>query len=175
MGKVRALVLDGALGSCLIGIVESDGESVRCAAFDEHFDLPLLMRIASLLPTADDRACVTEVIVGSGPGNYSGIRAAAAAATGIAAALHVPLRESPSDQSLARAAGRSFSIALGARESLEVRAGNTTIVAHESASAPLAHLDLSDAALCALVHGAGAPIAHVTLRYPAPARGSEAR
>jgi len=174
VGNSRMLVLDGSLGFGIVAIVEErDGVPV-CVAEDYLYERPILQRINNLIPDQEERSALTSVVVGTGPGSYSGIRVAASAAVGIAAALALPLRESASDRALWQAAQRPFSIALGTRESLEVSEVGVLIVSRETASPHFAHEESRGVAACALVNAAGPAVAHVTLRYPAPARGSEA-
>ena len=175
MSNQRSLVIDGALGFSIVAIVERRGEELFCAAENVQFELPLLQRIASLLPDRAQREALSDVVVGSGPGSYSGIRIAASAAVGIATALALPLREAPSDRALWSAVHRSFSIPLGTRESLEVHERDSAVISREAASPLLQHDDVRVRGACALVREAGPEVPHVTLRYPAPARGSEAR
>ncbi len=169
----RTLVLDGSLGFCIVAIVEERDGVINCVAEDYNYTEPLLRRISSLVPDQAERTALTEIVVGNGPGSYSGTRVAASAAVGIAAALALPLRESPSDRALWQAAQRSLSIALGTRESLEVSKSDSIIVARETASPNLSQKESREAVACALVREAGSAVAHVTLRYPAPPRGSE--
>ena len=175
MGSSRSLVLDGALGFSIVAIVEErDGQSV-CVAEDYLYEQPLLQRISSLVPDQAERSALTDVVVGTGPGSYSGIRVAAAAAVGIAAGLGLPLRESASDRALWQAARRPFSIALGTRESLEVSESGAAVVARETASPHVSQEESRGVAACALADAAGSAVTQITLRYPAPARGSERR
>ena len=174
MDSSRTLVLDGSLGFGIVAIVEErDGEPV-CIAEDLHIDQPLLQRISALVPDHAERDALTGVVVGIGPGSYTSIRVAASAAVGIAAALALPLRESASDRALWLAVQRPFSIALGTRESLEVSESAAMIVVRESAASHLTQEDTEGLAACALVRTASLAVAQITLRYPAPARGSEA-
>jgi hypothetical protein len=175
VGSSRTLVLDGALGFSIVAIVEErDGQSV-CVAEDYLYERPLLQRISGLVPDQAERGALTDVVVGTGPGSYSGIRVAASAAVGIAAALGLPLRESASDRALWQAAQRPFSIALGTRESLEVSELGGLIVARETASPQFSQEESRGVAACALADAAGSAVTQITLRYPAPARGSESQ
>ena len=167
-------MLDGSLGFSIVAIVEERSDALVCVAEDYHYDQPLLQRIANLIPGQAERAALTGVVVGNGPGSYSGARVAASAAVGIAAALNLPLRESASDRALWQAAQRSFSVALGTRESLEVSESGSVVITRDTASPHLTQEESRGVAASALVRVAGPVAAHVTLRYPAPARGSEA-
>lgn len=173
MGSPRTLVLDGSLGFCIVAIVEERDGLPVCVAEDHLYDRPLLQRITNLIPNQLERTTLTEVVVGTGPGSYSGVRLAASAAVGIAAGLALPLRESASDQALWQAAQRSFSIPLGTRESLEVLESGALVVPRETASLHLSQEESRGVAACALARAAGPAVTHITLRYPAPARGSE--
>ncbi len=175
VSSLRILVLDGSLGFSIVAIVEERGGLPVCVAEDNHYEQPLLQRITNLIPDQAARTALTGVVVGNGPGSYSGVRVAASAAAGIAAALALPLRECASDRALWQAAQRAFSIALGTRESLEVSERGSVVVAREAASPHLTQEESRGVAPCALVREAGPVASHVTLRYPAPARGSEAR
>jgi len=171
--EARTLVLDGSLGFGIVAIVEVvKGRSV-CVAEDLHVEEPILKRISRLIPDRAELAALTEVVVGAGPGSYSGLRVAASAAVGIAAALEIPLHESASDRAIWQAVQRPYSIPLGARESLEVTEVGASIVARDAASAPVTPEESRGRVACAIVEAAGAEVAHVTLRYPAPARGVE--
>ena len=175
VSSLRTLVLDGSLGFSIVAIVEERSDLLVCVAEDYRYDQPLLQRITNLIPNQAARAALTGVVVGNGPGSYSGARVAAAAAIGIAAALALPLRESPSDRALWQATQRPFSIGLGTREALEVSEKGSVIVSRDGASPHLTQEESRGVAACALVREAGPVASHVTLRYPAPARGSEAR
>ena len=174
MSSPRILVLDGSLGFSIVAIVEERDGAPVCVAEDYLYDQPLLQRISNLIPNQAARTALTAVVVGNGPGSYSGARVAASAAAGIAAALALPLRECASDRALWQAVQRSFSIALGTRESLEVSKSGSVVVARDAASSHLTQEESRGVVACALAREAGPAAAHVTLRYPAPARGSEA-
>ena len=174
MSSPRILVLDGSLGFSIVAIVEQRDGAPVCIAEDYLYDQPLLRRITNLIPDQATRTALIAVVVGNGPGSYSGARVAASAAAGIAAALALPLRECASDRALWQAVQRSFSIALGTRESLEVSESGAVVVARGAAASHLAQEESRGVVACALVREAGPAAAHVTLRYPAPARGSEA-
>lgn len=171
--KSRALVLDGSLGYCIVAIVEMHDGAFTLVSEEQNHTEPLLRRINSVLPGVTERALLTEIIVGSGPGSYSGTRVAASAAVGIAAALGLTLRESPSDRALWRATTRPLSIALGTRESLEISESGSVVVAREAASPLLSQEESREVVALALAREAGSAVTHVTLRYPSPPRGSE--
>jgi len=174
VGRTRTLVLDGALGFGIVAIVEERGDAPICIAEDYQYERPILQRINNLIPDQVERSAITGVVIGTGPGSYSGVRVAASAAVGIATALALPLRESASDQALLLAVQRPFSIALGTRESLEVNEVGVIIVNRDAASPHISQEESRGRVACALVQTAGRQVEHVTLRYPAPARGSEA-
>jgi tRNA N6-adenosine threonylcarbamoyltransferase len=175
MRSSRALVLDGSLGFSIVAIVEEREGAVVCVADDVNYDQPLLQRISTLVPTQAERAALTEVVVGNGPGSYSGVRVAASAGVGIAVAMELPLRESPSERALWRAMQRSLSISLGTRESLEIAEGSAVVVERASASPQVTREEIRHIVACAIVQEAGPAVPHITLRYPAPARGSEVK
>ena len=169
----RSLVLDGSLGYCIVAIVEERDGTFTCVAEDYNYTEPLMRRISGVVPGERERASLTEIVIGNGPGSYSGTRIAASAAVGIASALGLPLRESPSDRALWQATARSLSIALGTRESLEVSEYGSTVVARETASPQLSPEESRGIVALALVQEAGTAVTQITLRYPAPPRGSE--
>lgn len=175
VGKARTLVLDGSLGFGIVAIVEDRDGALVCVAEDDLYERPLLERINRLIPDQAERMALTGVVIGTGPGSYSGVRVAASAGVGIAAALKLPLRESASDRAHWEAVQRPFSIALGARESLEVSEKGAIIVPRVAASPRVTQEEIRGRGPCALVETAGPYVEHVTLRYPAPARGSEAQ
>ena len=175
MRRARTLVLDGSLGYCIVAIVEDRNGHPVCVAEDLHYDQPILWRISQLAPDDMDRATLTDVVVGSGPGSYSGVRVAASAAVGIAEALNLPVRACHSDRALWQAVQRPLSIPLGTRESLEVSEDGASIVDREAASPHLSHEETKSVVACALFRSAGSTVKQITLRYPAPARGSVTR
>lgn len=166
-------MLDGSLGYCIVAIAEEQDGLISCIAEDHNDDQPILQRIANLLPGQENRDALTEIVVGSGPGSYSGTRVAASAAVGIAAALELPLRESPSDRAIWDATGRPHSIALGTREALEISESGSVVVAREQGSPHLSPEESREIVALALMRAAGSAVAHIKLLYPASPRGSE--
>lgn len=113
------LVLDGALGMPVVCIA-SRLDDVAVAIADRSLRASGVMpQIASLL-SPHARANVAAVVVGTGPGSYSGIRSAAGAAASIAIALGVSVAPLPSDRAIARAAVSGVDLPLGAREILRI-------------------------------------------------------
>ena len=187
------LALDGALGEPFAAIAphRSGGTAQLADANGDHRNL--MPQIAALLP-GDRRRSVRAVIVGVGPGSYSGIRAAAGAAASIALALGVPVVPVPSDAAIARAAGGVVDLALGARDVLRIEASGSHLM-QRSAPGDASPLDrdarialhagvaqaLLDAGRASLADGIGLDVSRtsISLRYLShprgtlPARGSE--
>ena len=180
------LVLDGALGEPFAAVAPERGDGApRCSAGGDESS-SLIAQIAALLP-GDARRAVAAVIVGVGPGSYSGIRAAAGAAASIALALGVPVVPVPSDAAISRAAGRTVDIALGARDLLRIESGTSRLVQRSDVvdASPLdlaARAALKDGLAAALLeagrtsltNGGGQEPAKavIELRYLARPRGS---
>lgn len=90
-GRLVALETSGPVGSVAIAV---DGEIRAVERLDEA--RAHASRLVPALATALDRAAVARheiegVVVGSGPGSFTGVRVAAAAGKGLAHALGVPL------------------------------------------------------------------------------------
>ena len=153
-----------------------------------------LERIATLLPGEASRAELTAIVIGVGPGSYTGIRAASAAAAGVAAALNLPLIAIPSDRALYAAAkevgGETVVLPLGTREVLVIREAGSEIAAHADAPAsadlarvasrlPHAFANLASTALsealAAAARGESPQRSEIQLRYPSPPRGVDGR
>lgn len=175
-----ALVLDGALGEVLVARASlRPGEDIE-VSLGERTDrmLGVLPSLERLFPTRDDRAAIVVVILGIGPGSYTGVRSAASAAVGIARALAVPVVQVASDAALRLASGRDAALPLGARESLLVDADVSRVVPRSAAPTPPTLDEIGDRYAQALVKVAG-PYLHdarasdgpVRLRYPAAPRG----
>jgi tRNA threonylcarbamoyladenosine biosynthesis protein TsaB len=121
------LVLDGTFGEGCVALLHLGGDSVtKCvSAPAETPHQPLVARAAALLPDAAARGQLAAVLIGVGPGSYTGLRAAASLAAGVAAALQIPVIQVPSDHALVLArdaSGQSGSVVLplGTREVLVV-------------------------------------------------------
>jgi tRNA threonylcarbamoyladenosine biosynthesis protein TsaB len=180
------LALDGALGEPFAAIAPLRGGSASQRLASGVAPSGLMPQIAALLPN-EARKAVLAVIVGVGPGSYSGIRAAAGAAASIALALGVPVVPVPSDAAIARAAGGVVYLALGAREVLRIEQGGSRLIERSTAS-DASPLDLAarnalrvgvaaallDAGRAALTNGGGLDPAReaIELRYLAPPRGT---
>jgi len=191
-----ALILDGSLGHGCVAllalsrprsgdlVVAESGEPQR-----SHLE-----RIATLLPSEASRAELSAIVVGVGPGSYTGIRAASAAAAGVAAALNLPIIAIPSDRALYAAAkevgGETVVLPLGTREVLVIREAGSEITAHADAPAsadlarvasrlPHAFANLASAALsealAAAARGESPQRSEIQLRYPSPPRGVDGR
>jgi tRNA threonylcarbamoyladenosine biosynthesis protein TsaB len=153
-----------------------------------------LERIATLLPSEASRAELAAIVIGVGPGSYTGIRAASAAAGGVAAALNLPIIAIPSDRALYAAAkevgGETVVLPLGTREVLVISEAGSEIAAHADAPdsaelarvasrlphafASLALAALSEA-LVAAARGEAPQRSEIQLRYPSPPRGADGR
>ncbi len=190
-----ALILDGSLGVGCVALLTIDVPvvgSVRRAGATEVRD-QFLPRIAQLLPDAASREGLVAVIVGVGPGSYTGIRAAASAAAGVATALRLPIIQIRSDRALyAASTAAGFSapvvIPLGTREVLVVDASGSRLTARDAAPASadlaLVAANLPDAfaalaaaslaeALAAGPQARSVPAEEITLHYSAVPRGTE--
>ena len=180
------LALDGALGEPFAAIASLRGGGAPQRMVSDEAPSGLMRQIAALLPS-EARTAVRAVIVGVGPGSYSGIRAAAGAAASIALALGVPVVPVPSDAAIARAAGGVVDLALGAREVLRIEPGGSRLV-ERSNTINASPLDLAartelragvaaallDAGRASLTNGEGLDPARATieLRYLAHPRGT---
>ena len=180
------LALDGALGEPFAAIAPLRGGSASQRLVSGVAPSGLMPQIAALLPN-EARKAVLAVIVGVGPGSYSGIRAAAGAAASIALALGVPVVPVPSDAAIARAAGGVVYLALGAREVLRIEQGGSRLIERSTAS-DASPLDLAarnalrdgvaaallDAGRASLTNGGGLDPARsaIPLRYLAHPRGA---
>ncbi len=190
------LILDGSFGEGCVALLHLDGEAA--GRFESAPELrphqPLVARAAALLPDAAARSQVVAVLVGVGPGSYTGLRAAASLAAGVAAALSIPVIQVPSDRALllARdASGQTDSVVLplGTREVLVVDAAGSRVAERSGAPtgadleriAPHLPAALASAAAEAIdvlrAHGwrmeLGLEASEIAIRYPAPPRGAE--
>lgn len=190
------LILDGSFGKGCVALLHLDGEAA--GRFEGAPELrphqPLVARAAALLPDTAARSQLVAVLVGVGPGSYTGLRTAASLAAGVAAGLSIPVIQVPSDRALllARdASGQSAPVVLplGTREVLVVDAAGSRIAGRNDAP-PGADLDLIAPHLAAALasaateeigvlraHGwraeSGREASEIAIRYPAPPRGAE--
>ena len=155
---------------------------------------PLVARAAALLPDTAARSELVAVLVGVGPGSYTGLRAAASLAAGVAAALNIPVIQVPSDRALLLARDASGQtdpvvLPLGVREVLVVDAAGSRIAERSGAPAgadleriaPHLPAALASAAAEAIdllrAHEwhteSGHETSEILIRYPAPPRGAE--
>ena len=190
------LILDGSFGEGCVALLHLDGAAA--SRFESAPELrphqPLVARAAALLPDASSRSQIVAVLVGVGPGSYTGLRAAASLAAGVAAALNIPVIQVPSDRALllARdASGETDSVVLplGVREVLLVNAAGSRIAERSGAPtgadleriAPHLPAALASAATEAIdllrAHEwhteSGREASEIVIRYPAPPRGAE--
>ena len=190
------LILDGSFGSGCVALLHLDGEAA--GRFESAPELrphqPLVARAAVLLPDSAARSELVAVLVGVGPGSYTGLRAAASLAAGVAAALNIPVIQVPSDRALLLARDASGQtdpvvLPLGVREVLVVDAAGSRITERSGAPtgadleriAPHLAAALASTAAEAVdllrVHEwrteSGVEVGEIAIRYPAPPRGAE--
>ena len=191
-----ALILDGSLGHGCVALLALSGPRSGDLVVAESGELQRshLERIATLLPGEASRAELSAIVVGVGPGSYTGIRTASAAAAGVAAALNLPIIAIPSDRALYAAAkevgGETVVLPLGTREALVIRETGSEITAHADAPAsadlpsvasrlPHALARLASTALSEVLtsaaRGEAPQRSEIHLRYPSPPRGADGR
>ena len=191
-----ALILDGSLGHGCVALLALSGPRSGDLMVAEPGEPQRshLERITTLLPSEASRAELSAIVVGVGPGSYTGIRAASAAAAGVAAALNLPTIAIPSDRALYAAAkevgGETVVLPLGTREVLVIREAGSEIAAHADAPAsadlarvasrlPHAFANLASTALsealAAAARGEAPQRSEIQLRYPSPPRGVDGR
>ena len=190
------LILDGSFGEGCVALLRLDGEVTGRveSAPEMRPHQPLVARAAALLPDTAARSELVAVLVGVGPGSYTGLRAAASLAAGVAAALNIPVIQVPSDRALLLARDASGQtdlvvLPLGVREVLVVDAAGSRIAERSGAPtgadleriAPHLPAALASAAAEAIdllrAHGwhteSGREASEILIRYPAPPRGAE--
>ena len=192
----KILILDGSFGEGCVALLRLDGEAT--GRFESAPEMrphqPLVARAAALLPDTAARSELVAVLVGVGPGSYTGLRAAASLAAGVAAALNIPVIQVPSDRALLLARDASGQtdpvvLPLGVREVLVVDAAGSRIA--ERSGAPTGadleriapHLPAALASAAAetidLLRAyewhteSGREANEIAIRYPAPPRGAE--
>jgi hypothetical protein len=190
------LILDGSFGEGCVALLCLDGKAT--GRFESAPELrphqPLVARAAALLPDTAARSELVAVLVGVGPGSYTGLRAAASLAAGVAAALNIPVIQVPSDRALLLARDASGQtdpvvLPLGVREVLVVDAAGSQIAERSGAPtgadleriAPHLPAALASAAIEAIdllrAHEwhteSGREASEIVIRYPAPPRGAE--
>lgn len=188
-----ALVVDGSLARGCVALLTLSGSASGTLTVAEVGTPPRshLERIADLLPSSALRRELCAIVVGVGPGSYTGIRAASAAAAGVAVALQLPTICVPSDRALYSAAaecgGDVVVLPLGTREVLVIHGLGSTVVPHESAPEsvdlervaerlPHAFASLAAAglreAIDAAARGEAPRQSEIKLHYPSPPRGA---
>ena len=190
------LILDGSFGEGCVALLRLDGDAA--GRFESAPELrphqPLVARAAVLLPDTAARSELVAVLVGVGPGSYTGLRAAASLAAGVASALNIPVIQVPSDRALLLARDASGQtdpvvLPLGVREVLVVDAAGSRIAERSDAPtgveleriAPHLPAALANAAAESIdllrVGGwrteSGREASEIAIRYPAPPRGAE--
>ena len=190
------LILDGSFGEGCVALLRLDGEAP--GRFESAPEMrphqPLVARAAALIPDTAARSELVAVLVGVGPGSYTGLRAAASLAAGVAAALNIPVIQVPSDRALLRARDASGQtdpvvLPLGVREVLVVDAAGSRIAERSGAPtgadleriAPHLPAALASAAAEAIDllradawrTESGREASEIVIRYPAPPRGAE--
>jgi tRNA A37 threonylcarbamoyladenosine modification protein TsaB len=192
----KILILDGSFGEGCVALLRLDGEAT--GRFESAPEMrphqPLVARAAALLPDTAARSELVAVLVGVGPGSYTGLRAAASLAAGVAAALNIPVIQVPSDRALLLARDASGQtdpvvLPLGVREVLVVDAAGSRIAERSGAPTGADLERIAPHLPAALASAAAEPIdllrAHewhtesgreaseILIRYPAPPRGAE--
>jgi tRNA threonylcarbamoyladenosine biosynthesis protein TsaB len=190
------LILDGSFGEGCVALLRLDGEVTgRVESAPElRPHQPLVARAAALLPDTAARNELVAVLVGVGPGSYTGLRAAASLAAGVAAALNIPVIQVPSDRALLLARDASGQtdpvvLPLGVREVLVVDAAGSRIAERSGAPAGADLERIAPHLPAALASAAAEPInvlradawhtesgreaSEILIRYPAPPRGAE--
>ncbi len=109
----RLLVIDTATTSAVIGLGEPDGtlvEQRRWVAGYRHGE-ELLVRIEGLLEDLGQApAELGGIVVGTGPGAFTGLRVGIATAKGLAHALRLPIAGVPTGQALLFAAASAAAV-----------------------------------------------------------------
>ena len=190
------LILDGSFGEGCVALLRLDGEAP--GRFESAPEMrphqPLVARAAALIPDTAARSELVAVLVGVGPGSYTGLRAAASLAAGVAAALNIPVIQVPSDRALLLARDASGQtdpgvLPLGVREVRVVDAAGSRIAERSGAPtgadleriAPHLPAALASAAAEAIDllradawrTESGREASEIVIRYPAPPRGAE--
>ena len=190
------LILDGSFGEGCVALLHLDGEAA--GRFESAPELrpqqPLVARAAVLLPDTAARSELVAVLVGVGPGSYTGLRAAASLAAGVAAALNIPVIQVPSDRALLLARDASGQtdpvvLPLGVREVLVVDVAGSRITERSGAPTgvdleriaphlPAALASAATESIDLLRAGewrteSGREASEIAIRYPAPPRGAE--
>ena len=190
------LILDGSFGEGCVALLRLDGEAA--GRFESAPELrpqqPLVARAAVLLPDTAARSELVAVLVGVGPGSYTGLRAAASLAAGVVAALNIPVIQVPSDRALLLARDASGQtdpvvLPLGVREVLVVDAAGSRIAERSGAPTGADLERIAPHLPAALVNSAadaidllrvggwrtesGREASEIAIRYPAPPRGAE--
>jgi len=135
------LALDTATTTIVVAAGRTDGVVIAADAFEGRFrhSQELLPAIDRLLRSTDLRvADLAGVVVGTGPGAFTGLRVGLATAKTLAHELHVPVvGVAPSDALLATSAGGDVLVLpSGARDRLLIGRGEAPQVVHGDDAAP---------------------------------------
>jgi tRNA A37 threonylcarbamoyladenosine modification protein TsaB len=192
----KILILDGSFGEGCVALLRLDDEATSRveSAPEQRPHQPLVARAAALIPDTAARSELVAVLVGVGPGSYTGLRAAASLAAGVAAALNIPVIQVPSDRALLLARDASGQtdpvvLSLGVREVLVVDAAGSRIAERSGAPTGADLERIAPHLPAALASAAAEPInvlrtdgwrtesgreaSEIVIRYPAPPRGAE--
>lgn len=131
-GQVRAvLALDTATARAVLALGRIDGTMMACDSWDpgrRHAE-EILVRIERLLGAAGIgrslRGTLAGIVVGTGPGGFTGLRVGLATARGLARAAAVPLVGIPTGAALEAAARAAGQVPPGAPAAVLLPAGPT--------------------------------------------------
>jgi tRNA A37 threonylcarbamoyladenosine modification protein TsaB len=142
------LVLDTATSTIVAAVGSREGEVLAQVAFEGRYrhSQELLPAVNRLLEQAGARLRdLGAVIVGTGPGAFTGLRVGLATAKTLAHELHVPVIGIATSAALLDAAGGAGRLWLpsGPRERLLIAAGSAPLLSHDRPSSEEADGDLA--------------------------------
>jgi len=134
------LVLDTATNTIVVGAGSVDGELTAADAFEGRYrhSQELLPAVQRLLAAADlDLGGLAGVVVGTGPGAFTGLRVGLATAKTLAHELHVPVVGVPTSEALLAAAGGvRLWLPSGPRDRLLLERGRPPELVHAAQGEP---------------------------------------